>query len=189
MCHSRIHGLAIMVGWYIVESAVHVPKEKRLSYWRKLRIPQFTKQRRLDMESVMVTKVFTFCAAHRLYGYIGECHHIHGHNYRVAVTITRLASQLDASGMVLDFKVISSSLGKWIDKNLDHTILVSSEDTELKYLLECMEDSRYFLMDNPTAENIAKRIFQVAADLLPSHCTCVKVVVHETDTCYAEVSI
>jgi 6-pyruvoyltetrahydropterin/6-carboxytetrahydropterin synthase len=115
------------------------------------------------MESVMVTKVFTFCAAHRLYGYIGECHHIHGHNYRVAVTITRLASQLDASGMVLDFKVISSSLGKWIDKNLDHTILVSSEDTELKYLLECMEDSRYFLMDNPTAENIAKRIFQVAA--------------------------
>lgn len=106
-----------------------------------------------------VTKHIEFCYGHRLLNYDGQCRHLHGHNGRVEVDIE--ADELDARGMVHDFADIKSALKAWIDETLDHRMLLGKDDPILPALKERGE--QYFVMDeNPTAENIAKLIFDQA---------------------------
>ncbi len=82
-----------------------------------------------------------FSSAHRLEGYQGACHNLHGHNWKVRVGI--LASKTDKIGMTLDFGIVKQNLNK-ITESLDHQYLNE---------LECFKEI------NPTSENIAKLIF------------------------------
>jgi 6-pyruvoyltetrahydropterin/6-carboxytetrahydropterin synthase len=106
-----------------------------------------------------VTKHIEFCYGHRLLEYGGKCKHLHGHNGCVEVDIE--ADGLDARGMVRDFADIKAALKNWIDETLDHRMLLCKDDPILPALKERGE--QYFVMDeNPTAENIAKLIFDQA---------------------------
>ncbi len=87
-----------------------------------------------------------FSAAHRLRGYEGACERLHGHNYRVALSVR---GEPGASGMVADFKVLKAALGRVLDR-LDHTYLNELEDFGDDGL-------------NPTAESIAKWICDAVA--------------------------
>ncbi len=82
-----------------------------------------------------------FSSAHNLRGYKGKCEELHGHNWKVELTVG--SKDLDKTGMVLDFKFLKASLNKILDK-LDH-----------KYLNEI----DYFKEVNPTSENSAKYIY------------------------------
>lgn len=82
-----------------------------------------------------------FSAAHNLKGYRGKCEELHGHNWRVEVTVTK--NVLDKTGMVLDFKYLKMKLNEVLEK-LDH-----------KYL----NNISYFKKINPTSENIARYIY------------------------------
>jgi 6-pyruvoyltetrahydropterin/6-carboxytetrahydropterin synthase len=104
-----------------------------------------------------VTKVLHFCYGHRLLNYEGACAHPHGHNGRVEIELSR--ENLDARGMVQDFSEIKDGVKKWIDQNLDHRMLLNRADPLIPYLKEHQEP--FFPMEeNPTAENIAKVIYQ-----------------------------
>ena len=106
-----------------------------------------------------VTKYIEFCYGHRLLNYEGKCRHLHGHNGRVAVHIE--AAELDARGMVQDFSEIKEAIKKWIDETLDHRLLLSKDDPMVAVLKKRGE--LFYVMDeNPTAENIAKLIFDHA---------------------------
>ena len=98
---------------------------------------------------------------HRLLNYAGKCRHLHGHNGRVVIAFD--ASGLDSHGMVLDFSEIKRVVGRWIDENLDHRMILDRTDAAVARLQE-MGEPVYLLDANPTAENIAKRIFEVAAE-------------------------
>lgn len=126
-----------------------------------------------------VTKHIEFCYGHRLVKYEGKCRHLHGHNGRVEIDIE--ASQLDARGMVYDFSDIKEAIKKWIDETLDHRMLLCQDDPILPVLKQRGE--LFYAMDeNPTAENIAKLIFNHArAKGLPV----VEVRLWETPTSYA----
>jgi 6-pyruvoyltetrahydropterin/6-carboxytetrahydropterin synthase len=126
-----------------------------------------------------VTKHIEFCYGHRLLNYDGKCRHLHGHNGRVEVDIT--ADKLDARGMVHDFADIKKTIKNWIDETLDHRMLLHKDDPILPVLKERGE--LFYVMDeNPTAENIAKLIFNHArAKSLPV----VEVRLWETPTSYA----
>jgi 6-pyruvoyltetrahydropterin/6-carboxytetrahydropterin synthase len=77
--------------------------------------------------------------------------------------ITFEAAGLDDRGMVLDFSEIKQTLSRWIDEHLDHRMLLHRDDPLVPLLQDAGEPM--FLMDvNPTAENIARLIFQCAAD-------------------------
>lgn len=109
-----------------------------------------------------VAKEIRFCYGHRLLHYEGKCRHLHGHNGRAVITLA--APSLDARGMVVDFSEIKKVVGAWIDANLDHRMLLHKDDPVLPELKR--QGEPVFLMDvNPTAENIAKLIFEVAAKL------------------------
>ena len=107
-----------------------------------------------------VTKVIGFCYGHRLLNYAGKCRHLHGHNGTVEIELGSEA--LDARGMVRDFEEIKQTIQTWIDRELDHTMLLNRTDPVLPALRELGE--RVFLMDgNPTAEAIAELIFRYTA--------------------------
>lgn len=108
-----------------------------------------------------VTREIDFCYGHRLLDYEGKCRSLHGHNGRVVVTLE--ARRLDGRGMVLDFSDIKRVVSQWIDETLDHRMILHRDDPVAPLLREMGEP--LFLLDaNPTAENIARLIFQHVAD-------------------------
>ncbi len=129
-----------------------------------------------------VTREIEFCYGHRLLNYDGKCRHLHGHNGRAIVTLE--GTTLDERGMLVDFADLKSRVQRWIDENLDHNMLLCRNDPLLPVLLERGE--RVFVMDvNPTAENIARLIFDHAkASGLPV----VEVILWETEHCFSTYS-
>jgi 6-pyruvoyltetrahydropterin/6-carboxytetrahydropterin synthase len=129
-----------------------------------------------------LTREITFSYGHRLLNYDGKCRYLHGHNGRVVLTLE--AAQLNPLGMVVDFSRLKQVVGTWIDENLDHRMILHKEDPVLPFLRTLGEPT--FIMDaNPTAENIARLIFQFA---LAQGFPVVEVSLWETETCYATYS-
>ncbi|WP_435022056.1 6-pyruvoyl trahydropterin synthase family protein [Tundrisphaera sp. TA3] len=126
-----------------------------------------------------VTREILFCYGHRLLNYDGKCRHLHGHNGRAVVSLE--APALDDKGMLVDFSEIKRHLQRWIDETLDHTLLLCREDPLLPILLE--QGERVYVMEaNPTAENIARLIFEQGVKAgLPI----VEVILWETENCHA----
>ena len=106
-----------------------------------------------------VTKETHFCYGHRLLNYDGACRHLHGHNGKIEVELT--ADKLDQRGMVVDFSEIKRVIKGWLDDTLDHTMLLHKDDPLIPVLRERKE--RFYVMDsNPTAESIARLIYDYA---------------------------
>ena len=83
-----------------------------------------------------------FEAAHFIDGYDGKCARLHGHNWEVVAVVR--GEKLDGLGMLIDFKILKAELKKVLDE-FDHRFL---NELEL------------FATENPTAENIARKIFE-----------------------------
>jgi 6-pyruvoyltetrahydropterin/6-carboxytetrahydropterin synthase len=126
-----------------------------------------------------VTREIRFCYGHRLLDYAGKCRHLHGHNGRAVLTLE--APRLDAAGMVLDFTRIKEVVSTWIDETLDHRMLLHENDPALPGLRQ-LGEPLYVLKVNPTAENIARLIFDYAA---AQGFPVVEVQLWETDHCFA----
>ncbi|MBI85576.1 MAG: 6-pyruvoyl tetrahydrobiopterin synthase [Planctomycetaceae bacterium] len=103
-----------------------------------------------------VSREIDFCYGHRLLNYEGKCRHLHGHNGRAIITVESPA--LDHRGMVLDFSDIKQVVSSWIDETLDHRMLLHQDDPAVP-LLHDLEEPMFLLDSNPTAENIARLIF------------------------------
>ena len=129
-----------------------------------------------------VTREITFCYGHRLLNYDGKCRHLHGHNGKAVLTLE--SPELDGLGMVMDFSRIKRVVQTWIDDNLDHRMLLHQDDPVLPFLRQ--QGEPVFVMDvNPTAENIAKLIYDYAvAQGFPV----TEVQLWETESCFAAYS-
>ncbi len=84
----------------------------------------------------------TFAAGHALRGYKGKCENLHGHNYRIRITIT--GDELDSTGLLVDFADVKRVLRAVIEK-LDHQYL---------------NDVEPFTTLNPSAENMARYFYE-----------------------------
>ena len=126
-----------------------------------------------------VTREIHFCYGHRLLNYDGKCRHLHGHNGKAVVTLE--AATLDPLGMVVDFSEVKRVLGRWIDDHLDHRMLLHKDDPALPELRR--QNEPVVVLDvNPTAENIAKVIYDFASG---QGFPVVEVRLWETESCYA----
>ncbi|NBO18428.1 MAG: 6-carboxytetrahydropterin synthase [Proteobacteria bacterium] len=136
------------------------------------------------------TRRIEFDAAHRVQGHEGKCRNLHGHRYSIEATFS--ATQLDNLGRVVDFGVIKTLLGQWIDDNWDHTTILFEQDATLgKAISGETGQAIFYLPTNPTAENMAEYLLHtVCAQLfaqLPIRCTRIRL--YETPNCYAEASL
>lgn len=127
-----------------------------------------------------VTKQIAFCYGHRLMDYVGKCQHPHGHNGLLEIEVSSQA--LDARGMVVDFGEIKAAVKAWVDDNLDHQMLLRKDDP-LVPVLQGMNEPMFLMDGNPTAENIAKIVFEQAAK---QGLDVAKVRLWETPDSYAE---
>ena len=126
-----------------------------------------------------VTKRIDFCYGHRLLEYDGICKHPHGHNAVAEVEVR--AKSLDAREMVCDFSEIKRVIKGWIDRELDHKMILRHDDPLLAPLQQLGEP--VFVVDhNPTVEHIAQLIFDQAKD---QGFPVVRVTVWETPTSFA----
>ena len=113
----------------------------------------------------------TFSAGHALRGYKGKCENVHGHNYRVRVTIE--GPQLDSIGLLVDFTHVKQVI-RGIIAGLDHQFI---------------NDLAPFKTVNPSAENLAKYFYEETKGQLkgmPSGAAISEVTVWETDTASAQ---
>lgn len=104
-----------------------------------------------------VTKKIDFCYGHRLLEYDGVCKHLHGHN--AVAEIELRADTLDHRNMVVDFSDIKRLVKGWIDTHLDHKMILRQDDPFVP-VLQALGEPIYLIDSNPTAERIARLIFE-----------------------------
>ena len=109
-----------------------------------------------------VTKRIEFCYGHRLLEYDGVCKHLHGHN-AVAEIEVRTAT-LDARDMVCDFSDIKRLVKGWIDRELDHRMILRRDDPVLEPL-RALGEPVFVVDNNPTVEHIARLVFEQTQSL------------------------
>jgi 6-pyruvoyltetrahydropterin/6-carboxytetrahydropterin synthase len=127
-----------------------------------------------------VTKRIEFCYGHRLLDYEGVCRHPHGHNAIAEIEVS--ARELDGRNMVCDFGDIKQIVKGWIDRELDHKMLLRHDDPLAK-LLQQLGEPVFLLDSNPTVERLARLIFDYASQ---QGFPVVRVTVWETPTSFAE---
>jgi 6-pyruvoyltetrahydropterin/6-carboxytetrahydropterin synthase len=127
-----------------------------------------------------VTKRIEFCYGHRLLDYDGICKHPHGHNASAEIEVRTDA--LDNRNMVCDFSDIKRVIKGWIDRELDHKMILRHDDPLVKPL-EALGEPVFLLDSNPTVERIARLIFDYSTD---QGFAVVRVKVWETPTSFAE---
>jgi len=109
----------------------------------------------------LVTKRIEFCYGHRLLDYNGICKHPHGHNAIVEVDVR--TDSLDERNMVADFSDIKRLVKGWIDRELDHKMILRHDDP-LVEPLRALGEPVFTLESNPTVERIARLIFEMSRD-------------------------
>ena len=108
-----------------------------------------------------VTKRIDFCYGHRLLDYDGICKHPHGHNAVAEIEVR--TGTLDNRNMVCDFSDIKRIVKGWIDRELDHKMILRHDDPLVKPLQQ-LGEPMYLLDSNPTVERIARLIFDYATE-------------------------
>lgn len=134
------------------------------------------------------TRRIEFDAGHRVIDHDSKCKFLHGHRYILEVTAN--SEELNELGMVVDFSVIKEKMQTWVNKNLDHTIILSIKDKALGEQIESYTKQKvYYINSNPTAENIA---LHIKRDIIPKLFYDVsfvisKIKLFETPNCFVEV--
>lgn len=100
-----------------------------------------------------------FCYGHRLLDYEGPCAHPHGHNGLAEIELK--SDTLDRRGMVVDFGDVKREIKSWIDATMDHQMILRRDDPLVGWMQDHGEPVCLF-EENPTAENIARAIFEHA---------------------------
>jgi 6-pyruvoyltetrahydropterin/6-carboxytetrahydropterin synthase len=142
------------------------------------------------MSTIRVTKEFLFEMAHALWNYDGPCSSIHGHSYRLLVTISGTPipdPEHPKYGMVMDFGDLKSIVKEEIVDRFDHAIVLSRAVPKESY--EHMGPMfRYLKVVDyqPTCENLLIDFQRLIKNRLPSHIQLVSLRLHETPTSYAE---
>ncbi len=139
---------------------------------------------------IRITKEFRFEAAHALWQYDGACRNIHGHSYRLFVTVKGhpVEDYRDSKhGMVMDFSVLKKIVNEHIVDPFDHALLVNAntphvsmaKDNELIGKLQA-------LPYQPTCENMIHDFAQRIGKALPEGIQLHSLRLHETATAFAE---
>jgi len=148
---------------------------------------------------ITATKIVTFDAAHMLSQHEGLCNNLHGHTYKLEITICYFSEEGEynliefgsSEGMVVDFKDLKNIVQKEILDKYDHAFICWTRGDKLELDLgKLLIDNNkrvVYMSSRPTAENMAIEFFRLIHFKLPQNYMVSAVKVWETPTSYAEV--
>ncbi|MCQ2959067.1 MAG: 6-carboxytetrahydropterin synthase QueD [Bacteroidales bacterium] len=141
------------------------------------------------MVKIRITKEFIFDAAHILPQYDGKCHNIHGHTYKLQVTLKGTPCEDEKSskcGMVMDFGILKKAVKEPIVDRFDHSVIVPCGG-RFDCMKEYQEEGKFIEIPcQPTCENLTAYIAQEIKKHLPCDVELFSVRLFETPTSYAE---
>lgn len=141
------------------------------------------------MTKIRVTKIFEFDTAHALHNYDGLCSNIHGHTYKLHVTVIGEPISDHSSpkyGMVVDFGVLKNKIKENLVDKFDHSLIVSRDESG-NFTNGSPIFRRIHVVDfQPTAENIVAHFAELIKPLLPDGVELFSLRLYETSTSFAE---
>jgi len=139
---------------------------------------------------IRVTKEFSFEMAHALWNYDGPCRHVHGHSYKLFVTLS--GSPADdpnnpKNGMVIDFSDLKKIVRDEIVNHFDHALTVSKNYGKSQLELFSNMFGNVIIVDyQPTCENLVADFARRIKKQLPGSVILHSLKLYETATSYAE---
>ena len=142
------------------------------------------------MSIIKITKQFSFEMAHALRNYDGLCRNIHGHSYKMDITLAGQPLRDEnkpKNGMVMDFGDLKRLVNEEVISLLDHALVLNSKtDAQLVEVLKQNYEKIVTVDFQPTTENLLEFIAAKIQSRLPETVTLTCVRLRETDTSYAE---
>ena len=154
-------------------------------------MPYNNLQNKLSMSTIRITKQFSFETGHALYGYDGKCKNVHGHSYKLSVTVigTPITDQNNVKfGMVIDFTDLKKIVKEEIVDQFDHATVFNQNTPHIELARELSKrDHHVILVDyQPTSENMVIDFAQKITMRLPQNIKLHSLKLQETDTSFAE---
>ncbi len=143
------------------------------------------------MAKIRLTKEFSFEAAHALERYDGACRHIHGHSYRLFVTVKGVpCERIDSPkrGMVIDFGELKAIVNEQIITRLDHSLVLYDSELSQRIISSIGDvyDNIILTAYQPTCENMLADFAERIARELPENIELHSLKLHETASSFAE---
>jgi 6-pyruvoyltetrahydropterin/6-carboxytetrahydropterin synthase len=143
------------------------------------------------MSNIRITKQFSFETGHALYGYDGKCKNVHGHSYKLSVTVIGkpITDKSNVKfGMVIDFSDLKKIVKEEIVDQFDHATVFNENTPHIELANELKSRGHHVILVNyqPTSENMvidfAKKIKSRLPEVIQLH----SLKLQETDTSFAE---
>lgn len=143
------------------------------------------------MAKIRITKQFSFETGHALYGYDGKCKNVHGHSYKLSVTVigTPITDHSNVKfGMVIDFGDLKKIVKEEIVDQFDHATVFNQNTPHIELANELKNRGHHVILVNyqPTSENMVIDFAEKIKNRLPNTIELHSLKLQETETSFAE---
>nr|WP_317632528.1 6-carboxytetrahydropterin synthase [uncultured Flavobacterium sp.] len=143
------------------------------------------------MSNIRITKQFTFETGHALYGYDGKCKNVHGHSYKLSVTVigTPITDTTNVKyGMVIDFGDLKKIVKEEIVDLFDHATVFNKNTPHIELANELMTRGHHVILVDyqPTSENMVIDFAAKIGGRLPNGIKLHSLRLQETESSFAE---
>ncbi len=143
------------------------------------------------MSYIRITKQFTFETGHALYGYDGKCRNVHGHSYKLSVTVIGKPITETSNvkyGMVIDFSDLKKIVVEEIVNVFDHATVFNKNTPHVELAKELEERGHHVILVDyqPTSENMVIDFAEKIKNRLPENISLYSLRLQETESSYAE---
>ncbi|WP_306568017.1 6-pyruvoyl trahydropterin synthase family protein [Flavobacterium lindanitolerans] len=143
------------------------------------------------MSKIRITKQFSFETGHALYGYDGKCKNVHGHSYKLSVTVigTPISDTANVKfGMVIDFSDLKKIVREEVVDVFDHATVFNKNTPHIELAEELKSRGHHVILVGyqPTSENMVIDFAEKIKSRLPENIALHSLRLQETETSYAE---
>ncbi len=143
------------------------------------------------MSKIRITKQFSFETGHALYGYDGKCKNVHGHSYKLSVTVigTPISDNSNVKfGMVIDFTDLKKIVKEEIVDNFDHATVFNKNTPHVELANELSQRGHHVILVDyqPTSENMVVDFAYKIKNRLPKEIQLHSLKLQETESSFAE---
>lgn len=143
------------------------------------------------MSFIRITKQFTFETGHALYGYDGKCRNVHGHSYKLSVTV--IGKPINDKnhvkyGMVIDFTDLKAIVKEEVVDQFDHATVFNKNTPHVELAKELEDRGHHVILVDyqPTSENLVIDFANRIKNRLPENIKLLSLRLQETESSYAE---